>query len=118
MSIAGRPSHTEGGSLKFRRISQYRNARLHHLVVLTCRRPVQAGEGGASASGAGENGSSTTTQSSGGGDSGGDSGAQPAKPSGGGKKKGKHEPDHTYDDGSVLFTAETLAKVSFDELKP
>lgn len=74
---------------------------------------MQAGEGGASASGAGEN-SSTTTQSSGGGDS----GAQPAKPSGGGQKKGKHEPDHTYEDGSVLFTAETLAKVSFDELKP
>ncbi len=29
---------------------------------------------------------------------------------------GKHAPDQTFEDGSMLFTAESLAKVSFDDL--
>jgi hypothetical protein len=37
---------------------------------------------------------------------------------GGGGKQGKYDADRTYEDGSLLFTAESLGAVSFEELKP
>ncbi len=36
----------------------------------------------------------------------------------GGGKQGKFDADQTYEDGSLLFTAESLGAVSFEELKP
>lgn len=44
--------------------------------------------------------------------------AQATTPASGSGKKEKFDADCTYEDGSLLFTAETLAKVSFEDLKP
>jgi hypothetical protein len=42
----------------------------------------------------------------------------PSGGGGGGGKQGKYDADRTYEDGSLLFTAESLGAVSFEELKP
>lgn len=73
---------------------------------------LQDGEGEASPGGVGE--ASSGTQ---GGDRN-DSSSNNSGDNSGSQERGKHEPDHTYEDGSLLFTAESLAKVSFNELEP
>ena len=86
---------------------------------MACLHLQQGGDSEAPAS----SGSSSNSQSSNSSDSSDGTSAQAAPTEGaaaGGDsvKKGKHDADRTYDDGSLLFTAESLAKVSFDDLKP